>query len=212
MAIGLALVAGVLAATATFRGVQAHGSFSALFGERDGGTEDDTKHVGLDVTAVKACPQDMAPLSGDPDDRFGRACIDKAEYPGWMETPEHGMSFVDAQKICAEAGRRLCTTDEWRRACGGLAQRDQPYGDEYVARRCKTADSGDQVPARSGQRSECVNALGVVDLVGNVSEWVAEGVALGGSVDTRKPSCFTQKKVPNKGKNHVGLRCCMDVN
>jgi hypothetical protein len=212
LAVALAAVAGSIALWGTIRGVQAHGSVSALFGERgDGHGVAGDAGVAPAAEELLACPDGSTAISGDPDDPMAGICIDKAEYPGWMEMPVEGVAFVEAQHMCAERGGRLCASEEWRRACGGLAEHEQPYGAEYVRGHCKTADSGDEVLARSGQRPQCVSPVGVADLVGNVAEWVAEGVAMGGSVEARKPTCFTQLRAPKKGRANVGFRCCYDV-
>ena len=55
-------------------------------------------------------------------------------------------------------------------------------------------------------------ARGAFDLVGNAAEWVAEGIALGGSASTRSASCTTKQRPGKRAKRDgIGARCCVDV-
>jgi formylglycine-generating enzyme required for sulfatase activity len=136
-----------------------------------------------------------------------------------MEAPQVNVTFVDAQRLCASRGRRLCTTDEWRRACTGPSGRKWPYGDAAVSGRCRTAPAGDRNVGLSGGAAQCVTPEGVFDMVGNVAEWAAEGVVLGGSIATKNPTCATEAPGPADGASRrgksargpVGLRCCSDL-
>src|SRR5262249_18025572 len=46
------------------------------------------------------------------------------------------LSFHLAKLACENAGKRLCTRDEWVDACRGEKDRDFLYGDSYRAGRC----------------------------------------------------------------------------
>jgi hypothetical protein len=50
--------------------------------------------------------------------------------------PQGYVSGKVAREACTRAGKRLCTLEEWRRACRGEKQTKFPYGDEYVAGQC----------------------------------------------------------------------------
>lgn len=52
--------------------------------------------------------------------------------------PQGYASGVTAERACKNAGKRLCSLDEWRTACRGERERDFPYGDgdRYVAGKC----------------------------------------------------------------------------
>lgn len=184
----------------------------------DGGSDAKPPSDPAGGALVKAgdCPEHTARLPTPPEEALSNVCIEHAEHPGWMEMPTTGVSFVEAQRLCAERGRRLCSRAEWRRACMGVEKRALPYGLAPVRGRCRTdADPALDPEAKAGQsggRSRCVTPEGVFDLVGNVAEWVAEGTALGGTFSAASPTCTTELKPPKSaGRPDVGLRCCVDV-
>ena len=55
-------------------------------------------------------------------------------------TPQGYISRNEAEEACLNAGKRLCTDDEWLTACKGKSPTLYPYGEEHVAGRCN--DSG----------------------------------------------------------------------
>lgn len=114
--------------------------------------------------------------------------------------PQGYISKNEAEQACKAAKKRLCTGDEWQRACRGRKPTTFPYGDERKSGYCN--DSGraplatlhpgedvyasatamndpriNQAPntvAKTGSFSKCKNAYGVHDMVGNLHEWTAE--------------------------------------
>jgi sulfatase modifying factor 1 len=111
--------------------------------------------------------------------------------------------YIDADTAaaaCAEAGKRLCTNDEWLRACGGPAGTTYPWGRDAQPGACNdaralhpaieyfgTADPwiwselGNpcilQVPAglqTTGAHPACTTAEGALDMVGNLHEWTSD--------------------------------------
>ncbi len=71
------------------------------------------------------------------------------------------VTLTQAQRMCAQSGKRLPTSDEWYLLALGTNETD-----------C-TID--DRNPTQTG-RSSCVSSVGVHDMVGNVWEWVNETV------------------------------------
>jgi formylglycine-generating enzyme len=51
-------------------------------------------------------------------------------------TPQAHISKVQAEAACKNAGKRLCTDDEWIGACRGKKPTTYPYGDEHKAGYC----------------------------------------------------------------------------
>lgn len=108
-----------------------------------------------------------------------------------------------AERACANAGKRLCSEDEWVRACRGADATQFPYGTEYVQGRCnvfreahpaaelhgnasinhtdprlnKVAKNGRPLLRKTGATADCASRWGqdaVYDMVGNLDEWVAD--------------------------------------
>lgn len=122
--------------------------------------------------------------------------------------PQAHVSREQASAACAAAGKRLCTSEEWQKACRGPEPTPYPYGVKRREGYCN--DRGvaplpilfghdrveygastmndsrlNRVPgtlAPAGRHGRCTNGYGVFDLVGNLHEWVADpsGVLRGG--------------------------------
>lgn len=115
--------------------------------------------------------------------------------------PSGYVSGERAQRACTNAGKRLCTLDEWRTACRGEQDRQFPYGTEHEQGRCNMFREGhpaailhgdaskghldprlNQVRAggkpllrRTGDTPACVSTWeddGIYDMVGNLDEWI----------------------------------------
>jgi serine/threonine protein kinase len=159
------------------------------------------------------CPEEMAEHGPLPD-RASKFCIDMGEQPGLRQAPKTMIDFEGAQAACAALGRRLCTKAEWTLACRGPAGTAYPYGSQHEQDRCNEATAAGAVVdlTRSGARDGCKTKAGVYDMVGNVSEWVAEGVAMGGDAMSRQPSCATVDKIPlDRASAALGFRCCVSL-
>jgi formylglycine-generating enzyme len=117
-------------------------------------------------------------------------------------TPQGYISKNEAEAACKLARKRLCTGEEWERACRGKNPTTFPYGDERKSGYCNDSgkaplaslhpDLGENVYASSdamndprinqapntvaptGSFAKCRNAFGVFDMVGNLHEWVAD--------------------------------------
>lgn len=114
--------------------------------------------------------------------------------------PQGYITQVQAAQACANAGKRLCTNDEWLRACQGPAGTTYPYGNALQLGVCNdhrdehpviqyfgTDDSWiwselgnaciNQLPETldpSGTRPGCVTAEGAFDMMGNLHEWTSD--------------------------------------
>jgi formylglycine-generating enzyme required for sulfatase activity len=166
------------------------------------------------------CPDEMASISG-------KFCIDRHEAsveeldrdgkvtrlhphnreiggrrvravsrPGVL--PQAYLDRNEAQAACEQAGKRLCTGDEWLAACRGRTPSLYPYGPRFRSGHCN--DEGvsplqllhgpapghdfatmndprlDEIAggvARTGAFARCTAGDGVLDMVGNLHEWTA---------------------------------------
>lgn len=117
--------------------------------------------------------------------------------------PSGYMSGVMAELACANAGKRLCTYDEWRTACRGESNRQFPYGDSYVQGACNifrsahpavvlhdnasightdprlnlVKDGDEPLLRKTGATPRCKSEWdgdAAWDMNGNLDEWVAD--------------------------------------
>jgi len=150
------------------------------------------------------CPRDMV---------LARAgvCIDRYEWPnqrgqkpllavsGIAETEDlEAERVLDAERLCASVGKRVCYDDEWRDACkgphaarfpfgstlpefvpgdgSGLCNYDKLYRGPVDERKVFLRDEHElerlNQSEPAGARPECTSAAGAVDMMGNAEEWV----------------------------------------
>lgn len=108
-------------------------------------------------------------------------CIDRFEYPNQEGSkPRTETSWEEAKRLCSAQDKRLCSSDEWERACRGPEGWAWSYGPTFEPERCNTPLQGRDGPgdhplpiAPAGAFESCRSPEGVSDLNGNVSEWVA---------------------------------------
>lgn len=173
-----------------------------------------------------AADSEDTPEDSDPPSPCGKGmvlvggfCIDKYEsgIRGWSpyevpteggkaasvegEVPQGYISAVQATSACEAAGKRLCTSEEWLRACQGPDGTTYPYGNSYDATACNTSRAEHPVVSYwgndpnmwdsthmndpginqqedtvdpAGANPKCVSSEGVFDMHGNLHEWVAD--------------------------------------
>jgi hypothetical protein len=80
-------------------------------------------------------------------------------------------TWFQAQEACANSGKRLPTSAEWQGAANGSPD----PGPDNGTTDC-TTDAA--LVSLTGARSSCVSARGAFDMVGNLTEWVADWVPL----------------------------------
>jgi formylglycine-generating enzyme required for sulfatase activity len=82
--------------------------------------------------------------------------------------PSRCITWFQANQACLLSGKRLLTNREWQGVAAGTPD---PGAADDRATTCVTTGVG---PAETGSRSSCKSVWGAFDMVGNVSEWVAD--------------------------------------
>lgn len=158
-----------------------------------------------------------------------RYCIDQHEYvPPKEVLPANYRSFSHAEKTCAELGKRVCLESEWNFACEGEEMRPYPYGFTRDAEACN-ADRQDiigsdgklrDLRAPPGAHPRCASPFGVLDLAGNLEEFVAiDGTnpvrpAMKGAYwQPGRNFCRAAQTAHDRFYNgaETGFRCCADA-
>lgn len=175
-----------------------------------------------------SCPQRMVRLDA-------RTCVDVFPFPNdddgevWLglSAVEEGYLHLgqmtwDAETLCAEAGKRVCTSEEWSRACRGTPRRECPPVVLHIDpdwRKVMERD-GDEL-LRLDQHSDwleypdCVSTVGARMMLGNGEEWVrvGDGYAFSRGFWSREGSCssFVTSHAANWHDYATTTRCCLDL-
>jgi sulfatase modifying factor 1 len=175
-------------------------------------------------------------------------CIDRYEYPNRVgELPHVLTPWREARVLCERQGKRLCTEDEFNFACEGPQMLPHVYGFIRDKTRCnidkpyvqpdhsrqmltygeclKTDWCAAEVRRldqrhKIGSTDSCASWAGVIDMNGNVNEWVElpgekppnrSGLKGGwwGPVRNRCRPTVTFHKEGDYGYE-AGFRCCKD--
>lgn len=115
--------------------------------------------------------------------------------------PAGYLSRVSSDTACKNAGKRLCSREEWVRACRGDQGTKFPYGNEYRPGACNvhrqshparllhgdasrnhtdprlglTYDADGPLLLPTGSKDQCLSHWGddaIYDMVGNIDEWI----------------------------------------
>lgn len=188
------------------------------------------------------CPPSMAWVQGDycPAGFDGKrgckvealsigVCIDLYEYPNQVGAlPAVVGTFAEAERACGAEGKRLCRDSEWTLGCRGTSDlascwfgRRGPDPDRDLLYRPSTrsAEVTRVDLRRKSGPSSCVSAAGVLDMPGNVEEWVRaegsgkyDGALKGGHFNKGSIGC--ERSLHSHHIDHrspfVGFRCCRE--
>lgn len=175
--------------------------------------------------ALPVCPPHMVLATQS-------VCIDQYEWPGIPgRRPQLGLSGIaepqdlsagrvlDAERLCASVGKRVCTADEWTSACLGPERAAYPWGprlprftpgdgsgicnydrrfrapdEQLVHRRDREHLAWLDQSEPVGTRRACRSEVGAYDMIGNAEEWVrcswgVEGWCLAGRFWAEPRAC-----------------------
>lgn len=155
-----------------------------------------------------------------------------------MAVPWVNVTALEAAAACDDAGKSLCTHQQWQNACyqvfldgQGNSCRERPrlecssawpfpYGPEYNPEVCHGPDRNSAGPDPTGAHPACAGATGALDIVGNVAEWViiedelgamtGFGIAGGSFASGRADVSCGGLQIPEPGASgpDIGFRCC----
>jgi serine/threonine protein kinase len=146
--------------------------------------------------------------------------IDLFEFPNLKgAAPMIDVTHDVAAKECEKVGKRLCSTQEWQKACKGPNMYAYAYGDTFDPEFC---GNGLDEPYRSGARDACKSGWGPYDMSGNFREWTSTPLAgstarfeTKGGVRTspeRGTRCsYSKDESVAFSDKSIGFRCCRDA-
>jgi len=97
--------------------------------------------------------------------------------PGSQDLAAVNISWEDARLYAEWAGKRLPTEAEWEKAARGPDGRLYPWGNTFDARRASVLGNDYNRVSPVGSFAAGASPYGVLDLAGNVWEWVADWYA-----------------------------------
>jgi serine/threonine-protein kinase len=169
------------------------------------------------VRAYRACPRGCGPI--DAPSAENAEWADKCNATrGRDDEPANCVDWASAANLCASQGKRLPTEAEWELAARGADGRPYPWGDRPPT--CETVCIG-RTHCAGFDATTCIpggspvdhTPEGVLDLGGNVAEWVKEGVVRGGSFAAPPDWARTTYRAEQpRAMRHaaIGFRCAMD--
>jgi formylglycine-generating enzyme required for sulfatase activity len=110
-----------------------------------------------------------------------------------LELPVVGIRYGDAVSYSVWAGKKIPTEAEWEKAARGTNGRIYPWGNIFSSSKTNSYESKIFFPVKTGKYPEGASFYGVMDMAGNVSEWVYD---LYGS-DYYKNSPYKNPKGPS---------------
>jgi len=153
--------------------------------------------------------------------------IDRYEFPnrlkqanGQPQPPVAKVTWKQAKGACEKRNKRLCTEEEWEKACKGQANTIYSYADHFDEDMC---GGGAAEPHALGAKDDrCISDYGVAGLSGNVREWTStqpgnrdkRRVVKGGSASNAEVGtrcAFKGDERVSYAHFTLGFRCCLSL-
>ena len=140
---------------------------------------------------------------------------DEKPYTGGKDCPNcpaMGINWIQASKYCRWAGKRLPREEEWEAAARGVTSFFYPWGEVFLPLRSNLLgeEDGYLFSAPVGSFQAGASASGVMDMAGNVWEWVDSKKSTRPQPETRivKGGGWTsdEKQARISFRNHVNLK------
>lgn len=153
-----------------------------------------------------------------------------AAWPVAGVLPQVNVSWYQAYALCQNAGKHLCTPQEWADACDGLigeggsrfAWGESPEADEVCAAAHEDGTSDYTELSLTGSFPGCATPTGIYDQAGNAWEWVDLGehdetgrpiaAKVGGAyyAGAGNTACdfVPMTEHPPEFEGTIGVRCC----
>jgi formylglycine-generating enzyme required for sulfatase activity len=133
----------------------------------------------LDRTEVTLDAYDACVKAGKCRQGGGTGLYSCGKLPQHSGRPVNCVTWAQAKEYCEAQAGRLPTEAEWEYAARGTDGRLYPWGDEPPDRTRFWANGGDDrycpdCPTKVGQYPKGASPFGMLDMIGNVKEWVAD--------------------------------------
>ena len=133
-------------------------------------------------------------------------CISRSVEMEGDDHPAVNVYWTDARKYCEWAGRRLPTEAEWEKGARGIDGRIYPWGNEGATCEYAVIDDGSGPGCGQGystwpvgSKPKGASPYGLLDMAGNVWEWVADWY--GGTYYADSP--YENPIGPSSGYEHI---------
>lgn len=141
------------------------------------------------------------------------------DFPkGKENAPAIEVSYFDVEEYCKSVGKKVPTALEWEKAARGTDGRIYPWGNDFDPKKANTLESKIRGTTTVGSYPDGKSPYGVLDMSGNVWEWVDAWsseekqyrLVMGGSFfdNKTKATVFsTLQSIEDDMHTYIGFRC-----